>query len=133
MSAVIVLTVLSIEFLTVQIKESASQFSTPLYLPPGQKKARRIRAQLKKTRIILFRRYAESGVRIAGWFRCSLSKQTAKGIIQVVVCLFRICSRNKIYFFNASKHRKNLVYICQLLLWGIKFNSLLLLFTKRKK
>jgi len=27
-----------VKFLTVQIKESASQFSTPLYLPPGQKK-----------------------------------------------------------------------------------------------
>jgi hypothetical protein len=26
------------KFLTVQIKETALQFSTPLYLPPGQKK-----------------------------------------------------------------------------------------------
>jgi len=27
-----------VNFLTVQIKEIASQFSIPLYLPPGQKK-----------------------------------------------------------------------------------------------
>jgi len=27
-----------IKLLTVQIKETTSQFSTPLYLPPGQKK-----------------------------------------------------------------------------------------------
>jgi hypothetical protein len=39
MSAVIVWTVLGIEFLTVQIKERAPQFSIPLYLPPGQKNA----------------------------------------------------------------------------------------------
>jgi hypothetical protein len=30
--------VVMVRFLTVQIKESVSQFSTPLYLPPGQKK-----------------------------------------------------------------------------------------------
>jgi len=30
--------ILNIKLLTVQIKETATQFSTPLYLPPGQKK-----------------------------------------------------------------------------------------------
>jgi hypothetical protein len=30
--------VVIVKFLTVQIKETALQFSTPLYLPPGQKK-----------------------------------------------------------------------------------------------
>jgi len=29
---------LIVKLLTVQIKETSSQFSTPLYLPPGQKK-----------------------------------------------------------------------------------------------
>ena len=38
MSTVDVWAVLNIKLLTVQIKERASQFSTPLYLPPGQKK-----------------------------------------------------------------------------------------------
>jgi hypothetical protein len=38
-SAVDVWIVLNVKLLTVQIKEASLQFSTPLYLPPGQKSA----------------------------------------------------------------------------------------------
>jgi hypothetical protein len=52
-SAVDVWDVLIIKFLTVQIKETASQFSTPLYLPPEQKK-RGVSGHNKKPIIIRY-------------------------------------------------------------------------------
>jgi hypothetical protein len=71
MSAVDVWTLSRIEFLTVQIKERASQFSTPLYLPPGQK-----RAAYQGTLTI----DAADLVKIALWFKCSLSKQMERSV-----------------------------------------------------
>jgi hypothetical protein len=54
-----------IKLITVQIKGSNTQFSTPLYMPPGHN---------------LF--YDGGfGVRIAVWFRCSLNKQATMAVI----------------------------------------------------
>jgi hypothetical protein len=70
--AVDVWTLSRIEFLTVQIKERALQFLTPLYLPPGQKKS----GVSGHTNY----RYEGFGVKIAVWFKGSSSKQMKRSV-----------------------------------------------------